>query len=380
MKNSMSAVRRGFTLVELLVVIAIIGILVGLLLPAVQAAREAARRMSCQNNLKQIGLAAINFESAYKKFPPGYIAGIQNGATDFSWFTNSPGGLPWNQRAPYIGVLPMILPYMEQTALYEPFSSFRNLNVDANVDNFPTAQQNPFHAFWLATPTATPTDILNRQVSSQVGPFTCPSEGDQSPGVRFLAHRISTNPSWSWGVLWTGAGSQSTYGITNYLGVAGQAGIVTNATAAGNSLGLNRTQRSGIFWNRSKTTYGAISDGSSNVLMFGEVLGSYSNHRSNSGTRLGAHAWNCGPLFTEVQRSVYRTAAGWGADTGTDTVCNSGEGCDWYQRWRFSSRHTGVIQFALADGSVHSISTNIDDTLFQNLGGKADGQVAGVQQ
>ena len=90
----------GFTLVELLVVIAIIGILVGLLLPAVQAAREAARRMQCSNNVRQIGLALHNYESAHKKFPPGWIANTPAGEPGWGWAT-------------------ALLPFMEQNNVYQ---------------------------------------------------------------------------------------------------------------------------------------------------------------------------------------------------------------------------------------------------------------------
>jgi len=95
--------RSAFTLVELLVVIAIIGVLVALLLPAIQAAREAARRSQCKNNLKQIGLALHNFESARRAFPPGFVS---NAAS-----INGPGTGPgWGWAA-------HILPYLEESSL-----------------------------------------------------------------------------------------------------------------------------------------------------------------------------------------------------------------------------------------------------------------------
>src|SRR5436305_12057519 len=109
--------RKGFTLIELLVVVAIIAILIGLLLPAVQKVREAAARINCSNNLKQISLAILSYESAYSQFPPGL-------------------GLPANANVTgRASVLAVILPYMEQANKYNQFDFTQDIYTSPANDN-----------------------------------------------------------------------------------------------------------------------------------------------------------------------------------------------------------------------------------------------------
>ena len=118
--------RKGFTLIELLVVIAIIGVLIGLLLPAVQKVREAANRASCQNNLKQIGLALHNYHDAFKRFPPGYVDANTKTSADM-------GGTPDNDLGPGWGWASFLLPNLEQGNVYDRINFSVGVGMGVNV-------------------------------------------------------------------------------------------------------------------------------------------------------------------------------------------------------------------------------------------------------
>ena len=157
--------RAAFTLVELLVVIAIIGILVGLLLPAVQAAREAARRMSCSNNMKQIGLGVLNHESAYKKLPhSGQCGSTGSGTTVYMIHS----------------VATQMLPYIEQVNLYNMFDhntvSATHYGATASGINFLTPSGALLHRNAKGKSYDDPTHPSG-QIAAQTGipTFVCPS-------------------------------------------------------------------------------------------------------------------------------------------------------------------------------------------------------------
>ncbi len=132
--------RKGFTLVELLVVIAIIGILVGLLLPAVQAAREAARRMQCSNNLKQLALGMLNYESTYKKFPQGVRPGGWNGGWGTSFYVRI---LPYIDKKRILIINPNSENYLDSICSFVDQIELQ-VNCSNNYDEFINEIYKPF--------------------------------------------------------------------------------------------------------------------------------------------------------------------------------------------------------------------------------------------
>jgi prepilin-type N-terminal cleavage/methylation domain-containing protein len=341
----------GFTLVELLVVIAIIAILIGLLLPAVQKVREAAARTQCSNNLKQICLAAHNYQSTFNTLPPGCLGPLP--------VDNTPGS-NWKCMldGQQVGVLAFLLPYLEQDAIYKQLddpaataagfgpstATLFDVRTRGYGDN--TTVRGPLTAngssWWMS-----PNDYT--LATSQIKTFICPAvQIDPNLCANGVyadqLYQINGKKS-SQGRLFLAPFDPVTTpapGLTNYVGVCGARGNnvrypdtsswTANFIPPQTSGGWG--QLAGLFDNRTMTSLAQVPDGTSHTLAFGEGCGSMI-----AGQVLKGWSW-----------MGVGTVGTWRGLVGPD---NS----SWSQ---FSSRHTAVVHFAFADGSVHPLQRNVD--------------------
>lgn len=328
---------RAFTLVELLVVIAIIGILVGLLLPAVQAAREAARRMQCSNNVKQLALACHNYHDATKSFPVSFF--------DSTTTVTS----PINGRS--VSWLTGVLPYIEQTALYNQINFAYGLTNDPRSPGPANPPAQPSNG-WIATqklppfkcPSDNSTDLLNNRSDTINTPLS-------SIAFAVTSYKGVCGANWQWGAYQSNAAPWT----KTRFGVSG------NGMDKGN----------GVFFRGwgfpYRTNMRDIIDGTSNTLMVGEAVALYSQWNwwwSNNGTT----ATTSIPLNANP---VCGKAANLSKEAGL-VACND----DWNNNYSFFSKHTGGGNFGLADGSVRFISESVDRDIYRGLATIAGGEVA----
>jgi prepilin-type N-terminal cleavage/methylation domain-containing protein/prepilin-type processing-associated H-X9-DG protein len=311
---------RGFTLIELLVVIAIIGILIALLLPAVQAAREAARRAQCTNNLKQVALAAYNYESANGCFPIG--TPVKVAAYSFGWI--QAGDYDYGHS-----IFVAMLPQFEQTALYNAVNFSVNIELPENM----TVQR------------------------SQVNALLCASDS--------AASQIDTPTLWA-----AYPGLQVAH--TSYNGCTGTWSHWAWNPSSKPPLATLVAQDNGIFFVNSRTRIADVTDGTSNTILLGERM-LFDRYRPD--TNWWFSGWVGASLFdTMTAMNPQRLTA-----TATLPVPKPGDwpGVEDNPLWNSaSSRHPGGANFAMADGSVRFLKETIQSwplDAFGNPTGVDDG-------
>jgi len=331
-------VRRAFTLVELLVVIAIIGVLVALLLPAVQQAREAARRMSCSNNLKQMGLALHNHHDTFNRFPPGAANNMQPFGT-----LVPPAASQWGASW-----MVYIMPFNEMNNVFEQCYSPMNQQYNSLLIRQTIGDE-----------AGRPTFSVYRCPSSALG----------------IEHSLSTNAPGSM--------------VADYVGIAGA------VEGFGGLLGVEQSitpygpaGRNGMLSFNSKDKFASIIDGTSNTLAVSECgawifqnavtkvdyrpsvqHGFAMGCAGNSNNSVNVPNTANGRVFnTTTLRYGINMVRGFGANCDDGVCQNAGNNTP------LRSQHPGGVLALFADGSIHFLADTTDVMILARLAAKADGQ------
>lgn len=342
--------RSAFTLVELLVVIAIIGVLVGLLLPAVQSAREAARRMQCQNNLKQLGLAMHNHMATHGAFPPGSVnydesgnrfktGGWQHGQNEMGW--------TW---------LPMLFPFIEQPGLWEKV-------VICEEDRADDHTSNPCdHCEYMASNDNFGRDQLGSFISCPSAPTPTSQFSDGSYGLESLAKGCNYAASWGSGNMlsWESSETRGAFG-TYYVD---QSKIVTPATTSGGSVSVGDR-----FQNRNGMKSRDFLDGMSNTIALSEIV---SSDQSGAAPATDIRGVWMSPAMGASIFTAYLNPNSKEKDTLAacdDTIVRDSspympclqerETADVYAASR--SHHVGGVNTLMADGAVRFVTESVDN-------------------
>ncbi len=306
----------GFTLVELLVVIAIIGMLVGLLLPAVQQAREAARQMQCGNNLKQMGLAALNHESSMKSLPSGGWGGYWVGDADLGFGAKQPGGWAFS-----------LLPFLEQNALW-------NLGANGTQETDDTQRKG-----------------AKTCCETAVGVFYCPSRRATKTFPYALGYKLNNVDTLTSICKLCYAGNCGSGGST------GGYGSSPSAIAAGLTQTTSITS-TGIIYFKSAVQMGEIRDGSSNTYLCGEKNVRPDCYETGKDGGDDLTTWE----GVDGDTVRYSTSQPYQDRIGVSTTS------------AFGSAHAGTFGVTMCDGSVQRVSYSIDAETHKYLGMRADAQ------